>query len=110
MMSGAGKYRTLLMAGLAVLAGLPLSAMGQDAPDIKYKGAAWLQFGRIMHSTDSLAHGEEANNMNGNWLQAAGVSVASVARFGPQWDGAMGVVALQSHAARGDLIAIEENA
>jgi hypothetical protein len=100
MVSSIGMYFNLVLAGLA---SLPLLAMGQDAADIKYKGAAWLQFGRVMHSTDSLAHGAEPNNMNGNWVQAAGVSVVSVAKFGPFWEGSMGIVALQSHAARGDV-------
>lgn len=81
---------------------IPLLLHGQEA-EIKYKGAAWLQFGRIMHSTDSLAHGGPSNNMNGNWIQMAGVTISSVAKFGPHWEGAMGIVALQTHNARGDI-------
>ncbi|MDB5104734.1 MAG: hypothetical protein JWP91_2423 [Fibrobacteres bacterium] len=93
------KTESLLIALLA-LAGL---GAAQDSLDIKYKGAAWLQFGRIQHSTDSLVNGGNPNNMNGNWIQAAGVQISTVARFSPQWEGAMGMGALQTHNARGDV-------
>jgi len=74
-----------------------------DSLEVKYKGAAWLQFGRVQHSTYSLVNGGEPNNMNGNWVQAGGVQVASTARFGGGWDGAMGMAVLQSENARGDV-------
>lgn len=93
-------FRLVAWVGLATL---PLLAQADNPANITYKGAAWLQVGRIMHSTDSLAHGGPSNNMNGNWIQTAGVTVASVAKFGPHWEGAMGIVALQTHNARGDI-------
>ena len=88
---------------LLAVASILRLAPAQDSMEVRYKGAAWLQFGRIMHSTDSLAHGGPSNNMNGNWIQAAGVQVASLARFGANWEGAMGIAALQTHNARGDI-------
>src|SRR6267142_5142732 len=79
------------------------SAAAQDSLDVKYKGAAWFQMGTVMHSTDSLVNGGGSNNMNGNWIEAAGVQVASSAKFSPHWDGAMGLGILQTHNARGDV-------
>jgi hypothetical protein len=91
--------------------GIPLAALlafagwgsAQDSLEVKYKGAAWLQFGRVMHSTDSLVNGGPPNNMNGNWLEATGVTVSSVAKFSPTWEGAMGMGVQQAHNARGDI-------
>jgi hypothetical protein len=91
--------RTLLISSLA-LTGI---GMAQDTLDVKYKGAAWFQFGRVMHSTDSLVNGGASNNMNGNWIEAAGVQLASTAKFSPQWEGAMAMGAIQTHNARGDV-------
>lgn len=79
------------------------AAHAQDSLDVKYKGAAWFQLGRVMHSTDSLVNGGPPNNMNGNMIQAAGVQMASAAKFGPNWEGGMGMGFLQSHNARGDI-------
>jgi hypothetical protein len=93
------KPDSLIIVALA-LAGI---ASAQDSLEVKYKGAAWLQFGRIMHSTDSLVNGGSPNNMNGNWIQAAGVQIGSSAKFSPHWEGAMGMGALQSENARGDV-------
>jgi hypothetical protein len=90
----------LPIAALLALAG---SITAQDALDVKYKGAAWLQFGRVMHSTDSLVNGGSPNNMNGNWIEAAGTSLSSVARFSPHWEGGMGMGLIQGHNARGDV-------
>lgn len=86
---------------LLALAGI--AASQEDAPEVKYKGAGWLQFGRVMHSTDSLLNGGPPNNMNGNWIQAAGVQVATTAKLSPRWEGGMGIGALQMHHARGDV-------
>jgi hypothetical protein len=96
-----------------VLALLPaLAGMGRaqvtlvappDSPEVKYKGSAWLQFGRVRHSTYALVNGGESNNMNGNWIQAGGVQVASSAKLSENWDGGMGMGVLQSENARGDV-------
>jgi hypothetical protein len=91
--------------------GIPLAAIlalvgwgsAQDSLEVKYKGAAWLQFGRVMHSTDSLVNGGPPNNMNRNWLEANGVTVSSTAKFSPNWEGAMGMGVQQAHNARGDI-------
>ena len=88
---------------LAVMSLATQASMAQDSLDIKYKGAGWLQVGRIMHSTDSLVNAGAPNNINGNWVQAAGVQLSSVAKFGPNWEGGMGMGALQTHNARGDV-------
>jgi hypothetical protein len=96
-----------LKPGFILLAALALKgpASAQDAANIKYKGAAWLQFGRVMHSTDSLVNGGPTNNMNGNWIEAAGLTISSMARLSDNWEGAMGMGALQTHNARGDVSA-----
>lgn len=88
------------LAFLLLCAGM---ARPQDPSEVKYRAAAWFQTGRVMHSTDSLVNGGSSNNMNGNWIEAAGVQVGSTARFGPFWEGAMGMGVLQSHNARGDI-------
>ncbi|MDB5051652.1 MAG: hypothetical protein JWO30_4723 [Fibrobacteres bacterium] len=82
---------------------LPALAAAQDSAVVKYKGAAWLQFGRVMKASYPFVNGGESNNMDGNWIQAMGVQVASTAKFGPNWEGAMAMGALQSENARGDV-------
>lgn len=91
------------LAALIVLLALADPGAAQDSLEVKYKGAAWLQFGRVMHSTDSLVNGGSPNNMNGNWLEATGVALSSSARFSRYWEGAMGMGVQQAHNARGDL-------
>jgi hypothetical protein len=86
-----------------LLALLAAAAAAQDSLDVKYKGAGWMQAGLVMHSTDSLANGGPPNNMNHNWIQSMGVQIASTAKFGPHWEGGMGMGVLQSHNARGDM-------
>lgn len=93
------KPQILLVAALSVAGAIA----AQDTLDVKYKGAAWFQFGSVGHSTDSLVNGGGSNNMNGNWIEAAGVQVGSTAKFSPRWEGAMGMGALQTHNARGDV-------
>ncbi len=90
----------ILIAAILSLAGW---GRAQDSVEVKYKGAAWLQFGRVEHSTDSLSNGGPPNNMNKNWIQAAGVQVSATAKISPEWDGGMGMFALQTHNARGDV-------
>lgn len=62
-----------------------------------------MQAGYIGHSTDSLSNGGPPNNMNRNWVQAMGAQIGSVAKFGPHWEGGMGMGVLQAHNARGDI-------
>lgn len=78
-------------------------ATAQDSLDIKYKGAAWFQAGRIQHSSDSLLNGGLNNNLNRNWIEAAGAVVSTSTKFGPNWEGSMGIGALQATNARGDV-------
>lgn len=87
---------------LALLACHGLAA-AQDSLDVKYKGAGWFQFGRVQNSTDSMVNGGAPNNMNGNWIEAAGVQVSSSAKFSANWEGGMGIGAMQTHHARGDV-------
>jgi hypothetical protein len=95
-----------LISNHLILATLALHAFanGQDSAVITYKGSAWLQGGRVQHVTYPLANGGAANNMDGNWIQSAGVQVASSAKFGPNWDAGMGMVVLQSENSRGDVV------
>ncbi len=90
----------LLAAAVTAFAAL---SGAQDSVDVKYKGAAWIQGGYVVSSTDSLVNGGPPNNMNGNWIQATGVQIASSAKFSPKWDGGMGMGILQGHNARGDI-------
>jgi hypothetical protein len=92
--------RALKAGLLAFLAG---AAAAQDSLAVKYKGSAFVQAGYVVHSTDSLVNGGPPNNMNGNWIQAMGAQIASTAKFGPYWEGGMGMGVLQSHNARGDV-------
>jgi hypothetical protein len=97
------KTGNLPLAAFTIALTLAAAARAQDSVDVKYKGAAWFQGGRVMNSTDSLVNGGGPNNMNGNWIEAAGVQVSSVAKLSPKWEGAMGMGALQTHNARGDI-------
>jgi hypothetical protein len=99
-----------LRPGMLLVAFLSITglAAAQDSLEVKYKGAAWFQFGTVVHSTDSLVNGGSSNNMNGNWIEAAGVQVGSTAKFSPNWEGGMAMGALQTHNARGD-VAVANN-
>jgi hypothetical protein len=81
---------------------LACSAAAQDSAQVQYKGAAWLQVGRIEHSSDKVNNGPY-NNFNKNWQQGSGVQIASTTRVGPEWEGAFGLGASVGHNARGDL-------
>jgi hypothetical protein len=89
-------YPMLLLGALGL-------ASAQDSLEIKYKGSAWFQAGRIMHSSDSLLNGGLNNNLNRNWIEAAGAVISISNKFGPDWEGSMGIGALQATNARGDV-------
>ena len=76
---------------------------GEDVePVITYKGSGWMQGGLIEQSSDRVSNGTQ-NNFNKNWIENAGVQVATVAKFGPAWEGAFGMGAIQTNNARGAL-------
>jgi hypothetical protein len=69
---------------------------------IRLRGAAWMQIGRIEHSSDKTSN-QVYNNFEDNWQQAAGLSLTAAGRFSPQWDGAFGLGMGIGHNARGDV-------
>jgi hypothetical protein len=88
---------------LALFAPLvPFVQAQDDEPQVQYKGAAWMQVGRIEHSSDKVTNGPY-NNFNNNWQQGAGIQVSSVAQLGPGWEGAFGIGTVMGHNARGDV-------
>jgi hypothetical protein len=74
----------------------------QSEIPVTFKGAAWMQFGRIEHSSDRVTNGPY-NNFNQNWQQAAGMQISSSAVLAPGWNGAFGIGTAMGHNARGDV-------
>jgi hypothetical protein len=62
------------------------------------KGSGWYQFGRIMHSTDTL---NPVFNYDGNWEQNSGAQFTVIADIDEHMQGAMGLGGMQFHSAQG---------
>jgi len=84
---------------LALLAAVPTAIRSQEL-SVTYKGSGWIQFGRIQHSSDSVSN-QPDNNFNGNWIQSTGGQITALAKIGENWEGGVGVGAIQTHSARG---------
>jgi hypothetical protein len=78
-------------AGAAAVPTSPDSAvahpLGGDSR-LRLSGKGWYQFGRIMHSTDTL---DATYNYNGNFQHSPGAQFTILADIGEHWDGAMGL-------------------
>ncbi len=98
-----GMSRGMRIAGLTGMASALLLGMNSRADDLQldFHGAGWTQFGRIEHSftPPSLA----SNNYNSNWIEYAGGLISATAKIDSNWEGAMGLGALQVHLARGSI-------
>ena len=92
--------RAILLLLLALMACPPRGA-AQDL-NVQYKGSGWIQFGRIEHSTDTVSN-QPDNNFNGNWVQSTGGQITAVVKIGGNWEGGVGLGAIQTHNARGAL-------
>ncbi len=55
---------------------------------LKLSGKGWYQFGRVMHSSDTLV---SQYNYNDNFIHRPGAQFTVLADIGEHWDGAMGL-------------------
>src|SRR6185295_4540861 len=78
---------------------LPACASAQDV-NVQYHGSGWIQFGRIEHSSDTVSNGPE-NNFNKNWIQNTGGQITGVAKISENWEGGLGLGAIQVSNTRG---------
>jgi hypothetical protein len=86
---------------LAFLLALAAAVRAEDEnPDVQYHGSGWIQFGEIEHSSDTVSN-QPDNNFNGNWIQSTGGQITAVVKMGDNWEGGVGLGAIQTHAARG---------
>ncbi len=85
----------------ALLALIPTFA-GQDAPP-QYHGAGWIQFGRIENSSDSVSN-LSANKFSKNWIQSAGGQITAVGKINANWEGGLGLGAIQVSNSRGSVL------
>jgi hypothetical protein len=84
---------------MAFATALPLAAQTPEM-NVTYKGSGWIQFGRVVHSSDTVTN-QPDNNFNGNWIQSTGGQITALAKLGDSWEGSVGVGAIQTHGARG---------
>jgi hypothetical protein len=68
--------------------------------NLKLKGKGWYQFGRIMHSSDTLV---SQYNYNDNFIHSPGAQFTIIADMGEHWDGAMGLGGYQSQDPQGGI-------
>lgn len=90
-------YRFLGFIPLILLC-LNQSVRGEDGTKIFLNGSGWYQFGKIMHSTDTV---ERALNLNDNWSQNSGAQFTVTADIDEHWQGAMGLGGMPFHNAQG---------
>ena len=64
------------------------SAAGADASRLRLSGKGWYQFGRVMHSSDTLV---STYDYNDNFVHSPGAQFTILADIGAHWDGAMGL-------------------
>ena len=61
---------------------------------IETHGQAWIDFGRLMHVSDTLIRSNSGTpkvlNLNGNLLEGWGAQFTTTARWGDNWEGAFG--------------------
>ena len=74
----------------------------QDNSSVPYKGAGWIQFGRIEHSSDTLS-GPLETNFNKNWIQNTGGQISVSGKISDNWEGGLGLGAIQVSNSRGSI-------
>lgn len=90
-----------LFAVMALCVFLPAGKAGaEDAAKLRLNGKGWYQFGRIMHSTDTLV---EDFNYQGNWSHGSGAQFTVTADIDENWQAAMGLGGFQFHNPQGSV-------
>ena len=88
---------------LAVLC-LAAAAWAADEMAVQYHGAGWIQFGRVENSSDTLSNQNLAEyNFNKNWIQNTGGQITAVGKISANWEGGLGLGAVQVSNSRGSL-------
>lgn len=79
--------------------GVCIIAVKSGASDVAYSisGQGWVDYGRVIHSTDTLLQ-----NLNGNDIQGPGAQFTAKADFGSQLEGAFGIGGFQYHDSPGN--------
>jgi hypothetical protein len=90
----------IMLAAVAVLGAS--AAVAQENSTVTYKGAGWIQFGRIEHSSDTVS-GPLETNFNKNWIQNAGGQITAAGKLGENWEGGLGLGAIQVSNSRGSI-------
>ena len=89
--------RLTVAACLAVMVG-PVSAL--DNKDLTFNGMGWVQYGRVVHSTDTANF-----DYNGNTMQSSGAQISFRAHVSEKFEGAAGLGVLENHYLSGNVIA-----
>ena len=69
---------------------VPVAAL--DSKDITFSGMGWVQYGRVVQSTDTLK-----NNYNGNSVQSSGAQISLRAKVSEKFEGTAGLGVLENH-------------
>ncbi len=80
------------IASVAFLIATCLPASGLDQKDISFSGLGWVQYGSVVHSTDTANF-----NFNGNSTQASGSQISLLAKVSEKFEGAAGLGVLENH-------------
>lgn len=90
--------RFLTTAVFSILGAAACQAVAQDGAKLYLKGSGWFQFGRVMHSSDTL---NPLYDYNDNWQQSSGAQFTVVADIDEHMQGAMGLGGFQFHTPQG---------
>jgi hypothetical protein len=92
---------------MAIAAAIALGASSQaawgiDADNLRLKlsGKGWYQFGKVMHSSDTLVG---QYDYNGNFIHRPGAQFTILADLGEHWDGAMGLGGFETQDPQGGI-------
>ena len=83
------------------------SARAEDATRLRLQASGWLQFGRIMHSSDTL---NPLYNYNGNWNENYGAQFTVAADIDAHLQGALGLGGYQVNTPQGAVKATSQSA
>ena len=79
-------------------------ALAAEGTSLTIRGLGWTQMGRLMHVTDTLGGGgQQAVNLNGNWLQSSGAQFTAMASIGDNLEGAFGFGGYQVYHSQGNV-------
>jgi hypothetical protein len=97
------KIPAALLAIIAALSVFATSSVAAEGPVVQYRGAGWIQFGRVEHSSDTLS-GPLGTNFNKNWIQNTGGQITASGKISENWEGGLGLGAIQVSNSRGSLM------